>query len=253
MKTFKYLIFEKSFMDVSTRYRSVERKENSGKIEIIHEIDQFSWFRNGMSRALTENEEESEEEILGKENPSDRKLFSAVRFHLPYCPGREAPHYLVVAGNGLDRCNAYLVRVNWGRDMLTGNIPKQESRLWKLYSYLEGRGDIDLEFKDWEKAVLLHNIFSTDIAPFLSDLRYPRKDHSRVFDIWCSYSSFDKLRITAECKNKSEELRLKVSALLNRRETSGEIIELRRTDTGWYSSRLEKLASTDSFSFATVI
>src|SRR3989338_4930492 len=104
-----------------TRPRAI-RTENGLVPRIVHEIDQFYWYRDIQNRA----------EKRGTDT------LSAVRFLLPHTQN-EPSNYVVVVGNGFDIGEVYLVALNWGMSRLTGEHPQGKSGLWKVFSYIENR------------------------------------------------------------------------------------------------------------------
>ena len=218
-----------------TRPRSIKTEETETFPRIIHEIDQLGWYRDIMSR------------ILEKDEDSDEKILNSIRFNLPYSPGKDALPYFVVVGNGYNLCEAYMVRVNWGMDMLTGGIPEEKSRLWKIFSYSEKR-----DFNNGENLNALRedlpsklgNIFITDISPFLKRTYYPLEcDRIYDFSLWQS----DKLRVIARNRKNRDEQNLEMIWVPDKRDGEPETIVI-LPNLKWTSS-LDIFPFTDEFTF----
>ncbi len=180
----------------ATRPRKIESQNTVQGIPwITHDIDQFHWYSD-----------------VKRRNSGDRikamDFMSAVRFMLPYLPGRDLRSYVVAVGNGSDICNVYFVRVNWGMDTLTGKFPEGTHGLWKVFDYSERKSAAGSKFytdnhylkKLREKLPeKLGSIFTTDIMPFLRSGYYPM-ECDRVYDF--GLDGLDKLRMIARNREK---------------------------------------------------
>ena len=230
-----------------TRYRRYNGiREEKGEIpRVIHEVDQFYWYRDAMERTFRD---------LGNLDTSEREqLLSAVRFDLPYVPRRMAPAYLMVVGDGLGICNVYLVQIGGRREILTGKIPKQKSRCLELFSYSdEGGGYPDPEDRELERSLPLRfgRIFTTDIAPFLKGSDYPL-ECDRVYEVAPSYN-FDRIRIIAENREDREKQRLRIIWVPDKRDgEEKEIVTM--GDLEWCTKEFKSEFSTRQFTFSDSI
>ena len=234
-----------------TKYRSIRKKE--GKIpEFNHVIDQFVWYRDVKQRTLDYEDEDDNDEI---NDLNEESLLSAVRFQLPYVDGREAPSYLLAVGDGLRICNIYLAQVNWGYGSLTFNIPPQESKLWKLFSYSKMCGYEDSYTKKVEKKLPSNffKIFTTDIAPFLRGGDYPL-EVNRVYTLIPSSGS-DMIKIVAKNRDDGETQELQVIWTPDPRDGEEQIVSTimdKLGDERWKSSDLESKLIPSDFSFSSV-
>jgi len=182
--------------------------QEDGKFpQIIHNLNQFTWYRDAKQRTLDNDSEPDNIE----------QLFSAVRFQLPYVAGKTSPAFLMAIGDGLNICNIYLTRLRT-RDLFTGGIPTQESACWEIFSYLDIKREMgkrpytnDHEYREIEMSLptKFRQIFTTDIAPFLKGGDYPL-ECDRIYDVTPSCISFDKIKIIAENRKNRDEQKLKI-------------------------------------------
>jgi hypothetical protein len=232
-----------------TRFKKITKSE--GELSrVIHELDQFIWYRDAKERNL----QGSWGEI---KRVDERHLLSAVRFHLPYVPGQMSPAYLMAVGDGLNICSIYLTRVR-ERDILTGMTPSQESFCTELFSYSITEQELGrVKYPDdvREKELLIPSrfkeIFTTDIAPFLKGWDYPLECH-RVYEISPSCISFDKIRITAVNREDRTKAKLDINWVPDKREgPEKEIISIR--DLEWCTKEFESPFKTNAFTFTDTV
>jgi hypothetical protein len=235
---------------VETRY-GCSRKENKGQKE-VYSIDQFEWFRDGMERTFPERYD-------GFGKKEEKKLLSAVRFHLPYA-GKNASSYLVVVGNGFDVFEAYLARVNQGMSgSLTGEIPKQESALWRLFKYNNEVGKRGKEFERGfneppKKTIDLAKIFSTDICPFLGWTSFDGDKTKRIYNLEIHPDEHLEIIANMARKNPAENETLEIIYVPDPRNSEPHYLTTLKEiqGFGWMSKEVEDSISTDNFTFASV-
>lgn len=212
----------------ATRFLYVRTEEKDGRTVVTHDIDQFWWFRQAMEHTLTPSEKKKGERLL-----------SAVRFYLPFAPGREVPRSLIVVGNGLSVCDVYLA---CSQHLLN---PPQKPRLWKLFDYYDSKKH-NVEPK-MRQPPCFPQIFATHLFPFLKGLDYPL-DCLRVYNFHCSYNA-DRVRVVADNRENRELQTLEIKFVPdNRNGPPQSVITLRRVEgAGWTSPDLEQKLSTEKF------
>ncbi len=223
-----------------TRYESIERTDQpSGILRIVHKINQFFWYRDAIERT-------------GNGDTGIVKNLSAVRFHLPYALGREAQCFLVVVGDGLNICNAYLARIN-APDLLTLERPPQQPGLQQLFSYKEER---QVQGRSWKTVdeppipEFLRSIFTTEIGPFLKDMHTPI-DTDRIYNIKPSFN-FDILEILAKNREDRTQQHLKITWKPDSRDGKEKLCAIlsRYENVGWLPEDTEKRREFEKFTFS---
>jgi len=227
-----------------TYFDFVTRDTENERERIIHTIKQFVWFRDAMGRTLINHDYDLDEK-------NESRMLNAVRFDLPYSPGREIPGYLLTAGNGCNKFDVYLANVSFGFDLLSENFLKQPSELWRIFSY-EGSRQHKYAFEEEpQETIKLNEIFTTDLSPFLKGGDYPL-DCLRVYNLYPNWMS-DMLQVTADNRKDRSKQNLKVTYLPDYRD--GEPITLvtlkKEIGKGWISSDLEDKISTRNFTFSS--
>lgn len=140
---------------------------------VLHEIDQFNWYREALPSHLKAAGDKHRYEQL-----------SAVAFDLPFY---RIPQVLIVVGNGLHICNAYLVH--------DGHNP--QAPVHKLFDYSIAKPSIGFPPERPPRDPLdFARIFTTRIAPFLKDGRYPT-DCMRIYDFQISFGQ-DHVKVIAD-------------------------------------------------------
>jgi len=167
-----------------TKFDLTKEKSSPSSPFFMHRTDQFSWYRDALSRM--KKTQEGETKHLDEADVDKRyEIKSAIRFNLPHPLNRQRSHLFVV-GNGEGSVEIYLARFRQDIKADESAILTQTPLLFRLFYTDISPSTMKFDFPQKpQKKVRLGEIFTTDIDPFLF-ADYP-SNCSRVYRILTGY------------------------------------------------------------------